>query len=79
MILRNFLGQINERVKTNPELLDCEVIYATDAEGNDYDNVSYPPSLGNFDKTRSSFYKFLPESEFEEYVDYLKVNAIVIN
>ncbi len=83
MLLREFLQHINTKVKTNSELLECEVIYATDAEGNNYDNVSYGPSLGNFDKTRSAFYKFLPRSEFEEYnSEYeveLKVNAIVIN
>ena len=48
MKLRQHLQLINELVKENPEVLDMEVIHASDPEGNEYHKILRAPGMGVF-------------------------------
>ena len=48
MKLKEYLESINELVKNNPSLLELDVVYASDDEGNNYDFVAFTPSVGKF-------------------------------
>lgn len=48
MKFKEYLEEINRLAKTNPELLDKEVVHSSDLEGNNYHFVVYPPSKGHF-------------------------------
>ena len=48
MKLKKYLETLNAMVQANPALLELEVIYSSDDEGNHYDKVHYTPSPGKF-------------------------------
>jgi len=48
MTLKDYMHQLIEIVEANPEALECEVLAATDDEGNQFNPVYYSPCLGNF-------------------------------
>jgi hypothetical protein len=50
MKLKDYLDTLNEMVKTNPALLELEVVYSSDDEGNRYGVVLYSPTPGKFDQ-----------------------------
>ncbi len=69
MKLKEFLKNINLIVKNNPEVLDYEVIYSIDDEGNEYNKVIFEPEIGIYENR-----------EFSSISDYkIEPNAIVIN
>lgn len=71
MKLKEFLKNIEEMVKQDKSLLELDVIYSKDDEGNGFQEVGMEPSLGNFDG--EDFYQNAnEESDFE-------INAICIN
>jgi hypothetical protein len=72
MTLKEFLEQIDEIVKANPDkdVLALDVVYARDDEGNGYGNVHFSPSLGNMKYLEFSS----SDSEFKD-----ETNAICIN
>lgn len=41
MKLSDYVKNLQELIAKNPELMDCEVIYSSDDEGNDYHEVHY--------------------------------------
>lgn len=45
MTLKQHIEYVEELVKNNPEVLELEVVYAIDDEGNDYKLVSFKPSI----------------------------------
>jgi len=49
MKLRLYMSHLRKLVKDNPEALDMDVIYATDTEGNSYDNIHFKPSIVSYD------------------------------
>jgi len=49
MKLKQFLDNLNDLIKRNPEALEFEVISAIDEEGNGYNKIYYAPSMGHFD------------------------------
>lgn len=49
MKLKDYLKQLNDLVKENPEILTMEVITSKDDEGNGFNKVHYSPSFGHFD------------------------------
>lgn len=78
MTLEKFLENINKLVKENPEILDYEVIYARDDEGNGYQEVAFEPSIGIFDDESRG--EFICESHVEDYErDKSEINSICIN
>ena len=48
MLLKDYLMQLIDLAKENPEALDYEVITAKDDEGNGYCKVHYSPAVGHF-------------------------------
>ncbi len=69
MKLKDYRKSLNKLVKEFPELLECEVIYSIDNEGNDYKKVYYMPSAGILHNG-----KF-----FGEYETKRKINVICLN
>ena len=49
MKLKDYVEQLTQILEQNPEAMDYNVIYATDDEGNCFNDAIYPPCLGNFD------------------------------
>lgn len=74
MKLRDYLESVNEQVKHNPEILDYDVVYSSDAEGNSFEEVFYTPTIGNFDRSGPSNGW---NASFNSETD--KPNAICIN
>ena len=68
MILRKYLDALNEMVKENEKLLDMDVIYSSDDEGNCYRPVTFFPLGGHFEMC-----------EFDNSVEEEDINAVCIN
>ena len=45
MKFKKYLEQLNKLAKERPELLNCEIIYSQDDEGNNYQKVENEPSV----------------------------------
>lgn len=45
MKLKEYLESLNDLAKENPELLESQVIYSSDDEGNSYEEVYYTASV----------------------------------
>ena len=75
MKLKEFLANINQFVRDNPEALELNVVTSTDAEGNGYDLVYYTPTKGIF------FHgEFISTEEYEMYgKKESETNAVCIN
>ena len=72
MKLKKYLATLNEMVKANPALLELEVIYSADDEGNYYSKVHYTPSPGKFNDNGYG-------GEFDPDTESKKPNAICLN
>jgi len=71
MKLKDYLKNINELVKQNKELLELDVVYSVDDEGNNFSKVIFTPCIGTYESG-----SFL---EFEEDSHKGDLNAICIN
>lgn len=49
MKFKKYLKKLNNLAKENPDALEMEVIAAKDDEGNGFNKVIYPPSVGLFE------------------------------
>ena len=49
MKLREYKEALEEMIKDNPQILDMDVIYSTDAECNFFDTVDWEPSVGVYE------------------------------
>lgn len=70
MKLKEFNDRIQDLIKKNPELLEVDVVFAKDDEGNGFNHVNYSATPGNFE-----------DHEFTGEGDSTcgKINAICIN
>jgi hypothetical protein len=68
MKLEEFLDNLVTLTEENPKLLQMDVVYSRDDEGNGYDLVHYPPSIGNYDGE---------EKDYDS--TRIPVNAVCIN
>jgi hypothetical protein len=75
MKLKEFLENLNELVKENPQVLEYEVIYAKDDEGNGFREVVYTPSVGFLDDENK--YTVEESEDWEELEE--EPNVICIN
>jgi len=66
MKLKEFISNLNNLVKTNPEALDYDVVTSKDDEGNGFNLVYYAPQIGHFDEDR----------DFQEVQE---ANAVCVN
>lgn len=48
MKLKDLLEQLNQLAKERPEALEMEVVYSSDEEGNNFDEVRWTATLGKF-------------------------------
>jgi|14BtaG_2_1085337.scaffolds.fasta_scaffold19766_4 hypothetical protein len=69
MLLKDYINQLNEFVKENPEALELEAVYARDPEGNGFYSIHYGPTLGHYSNR-----EFSQEIEEDE-----SINACCIN
>lgn len=71
MKLKDFLKNINELVKQNKELLELEVVYSVDDEGNEFNKIIFTPTIGTYED--GEFIAFKEDSHRGD------LNAICIN
>lgn len=78
MKLKEFIANLQELAKENPEALEFEVVYSKDDEGNGYDEVYFAPSIGQMDED-SDFrsHDGLIEDGYDE--DEIELNSVCIN
>lgn len=55
MKLKEWLDKLNKLVESDPGILEVEVIYAKDEEGNSFEVVQYTPSIGFYDSKNQEF------------------------
>jgi hypothetical protein len=70
MTLKEYKAALDEIIEANPKALDMQVIYSTDTEGNYFDTVDWPPTIGVYE-----------DHEFDEqaYGIDLGSNAVLVN
>ena len=49
MKLKDYIAGLNKLAKENPDALELEIVTSCDDEGNGFNAVHYPPSLGSLD------------------------------
>lgn len=75
MTLREFMENLNELIKENPETLDMEVVTSRDDEGNGFNRVYFTPSKGIYEDN-----DFIPFGSYEDYErNECDTNAVCIN
>lgn len=62
MKLKEYLSHLKKAVDADNSLLDMELVYAIDDEGNDFRQVNFLPTLGIFKQG-----EFISKDEIEEY------------
>ena len=75
MILKEFIKNLNEFVKENPETLEMQVITSKDDEGNSFDLIHYTPCKGIYEN--SDFISFELYDDYER--DDSETNAVCVN
>ena len=75
MKLREYIENLNEFAKENPETLDMVVVYAKDSEGNGFESIHCTPSKGCFNQSENDFV----DVENYEELDENDTNAVCIN
>jgi len=79
MTLKDYYTTLTKMIEEDPSILDCEIIYAKDDEGDAYHSVNWYPSVMYTDRVG---YELDARSETDlveegEYVDdYIKVICI---
>jgi hypothetical protein len=75
MKLRQYLENLNRLAKESPDILDLELVYAGDEEGNDFHSLNYLPTLGVFEHG-----EFYSKNNLED-TDYTEddINALCVN
>lgn len=71
MKLKEYAAKLTELAKKYP---NAKVIYAADDEGNDFKEVNFEPSLGNYGDG-----EFVNDDGTEEFSQQFKVNSCCIN
>lgn len=71
MTLKVYLERLEHLIKQNPKVLNYQVIYSHDDEGNEYQKVYFEPSLCTI--------KDLNERYLEIDEDETETNAVIIN
>jgi hypothetical protein len=75
MTLKEYIENLNEFVKENPEALEYIVVSSSDDEGNSYSPVYYTPSIGQYED-----HEFIHVENFEDReMDDEDTNAVCIN
>jgi len=75
MTLKEYIQNLNEFAKNNPETLEMQVITSKDDEGNGFNLVHYEPSKGIFED--GDFTSFEQYEEYER--DETETNVVCVN
>jgi hypothetical protein len=75
MKLKQYLDNLNRLVKETPEILDLELVYSGDEEGNDFHPLNYLPTLGVFRDGEFVSKAYLEDMELTED----DINALCVN
>jgi hypothetical protein len=75
MKLKEFIENLNEFVKENPEALELDVYTSKDDEGNGHNSVVCEPVLGNFEDGVFSSVEQIEDAGWED----VELNAVCIN
>lgn len=78
MKLKEYLKKIQEAVKENPSILEMEVIYSADDEGNAYQKVHNEPTPCQIEDINEYFLEMVGFEDDEEIATE-DCNAICIN
>jgi len=70
MKLKDWLDNLNAQVELDPTMLEMDVVYGSDDEGNDFNWVSYTASKGHY-----------ADREFKDFADVTpeEYNAVCLN
>jgi hypothetical protein len=55
MKFKDYIENMNKLAEENPHILNMDVVYSEDDEGNNFNLVNYTPTTGHFDKDECSF------------------------
>ena len=71
MKLKKFLEALELMIKSNPKILELDIVYSIDDEGNEFKKVYFEPTIGIYNEDEGLFYT--------EDVQNSYINAICIN
>ena len=75
MKLKEFIENLNRLVEDCPEALNMKVISSIDEEGNGFNAVTLPPTIGYYEDD-----EFVSYMQYKEYdIDKSDSNAVCIN
>jgi len=74
MKLKEFIDNLNKLIADDPEVLNLDVIFSIDDEGNGFNHINFSPSIGVFDDEGNG--DFIDEPGNHDKKD---INAICIN
>jgi len=74
MKLKEYLEELNQIVSDYPEVLEFEVIYSHDDEGNEFQKVNNSPTF-----TKVSNLEDHRDLELEDEEDLKNCNAVIVN
>lgn len=79
MTLKEYYATLIKMIEEDPSILDCEIIYARDDEGNSYHSVNWHPSVMytgqvGYEMDARSRTDLVEEGEYVD--DYIKVICI---
>ena len=74
MKLKEYFERLQNMIDANPEILEYDVVYSSDSEGNDFNLVGYNPSIGLYDE--EDWVKF---QSYDTLDDGDTPNAVCVN
>lgn len=79
MKLREFVEKLDILIEACPEILDSEVIYSSDDEGNYFGYVNYTPSIGFYDEENREYLVYNTKIQFDPLKRENLINVVCIN
>jgi hypothetical protein len=67
MKFKQYVQSLNKLLEENPEAADFDVVTSRDDEGNGFNLVAFPPSIGAYDAHENGF------------TEYVQPNAVCVN
>jgi hypothetical protein len=75
MKLKEYLANIAKMVEENEDILEYDVVYARDDEGNGFQEIHYTPTLGYQDED----VEFIQEENYDDEEHEGGSNSICVN
>lgn len=74
MKLKEYLEELQNMINDNPEILEYDLIYSSDDEGNSFDMISFGPSIQKFNGENT-----VHPDDIENYEESELTNVICLN